>query len=90
MATVRCKFRLNTVTKKLGSRAKYDEAGKHIGYEEAELYDAQFSAVYGEQVGSENKWFWDATPAGTFSVSTIKEMPWELGQEYYLDISPAG
>ena len=87
---VRCKFKLQIVTRKLGSRyvraAKASERGT---YEPCEQYDAKFTAVYSDDPESENKRCWDSTPSGTFEVTTIKEMPWVLGQEYYLDITPA-
>ena len=73
---VRCKFKLNSVT----HRKEYN--GRDV-------YDAKFNVVYSDDPTSENKRFWDATPSGEFSVSTIKELPWELGREYYLDITPA-
>ena len=86
---VRCKMTLNTVTTRMGSAAKYDEAGKHVGYEPRLLYDAEFSAVYSERKDDENKKFWDATPSGSFKVATVKIMPWEIGKAYYIDVSPA-
>ena len=87
--TIRCKMKLNTITERLGSRAKYDEAGKHVGYEDCRFWDAKFSAVYSERKDDENKAFWDATPSGTLELATILQMPWEIGREYYVDLTPA-
>lgn len=87
--TVRCKMVLNTVTMRMGSGPKYDAEGKHVGYEPKMLYDAEFNAVYSEKKDDENKKFWDATPSGSFKVATVKQMPWEIGKEYYFDVSPA-
>lgn len=86
---VRCKMVLNTITMRLGQKPLYDAAGKHAGYESRMLYDAAFSAVYSTNKDDENKKFWDATPSGKFEVATIVEMPWEIGKEYYIDVSPA-
>jgi hypothetical protein len=73
--TMRCKFKLNEVT----TRKQYD--GKLV-------YDAKMNAVYSDKPGDPNKAFWDATPGGQFTVSTIKQMPWEIGKEYFIDITP--
>ena len=86
---VRCKMKLNTVTERLASRGKYDDQGKHIGYEEFRLWDAEFSAVYSTKKDDENQAFWDATPSGTLKLATILQMPWEIGREYYVDLTPA-
>jgi hypothetical protein len=37
----------------------------------------------------ENKAFWEATPSGELSVSTVKQDVFEVGTEYYLDITAA-
>jgi len=86
---VRCKMRLNTITTWLGQKALYDAAGKHAGYEKQMLYDAAFSAVYSENKDDENAAFWQATPSGKLEVAMIIQMPWTLGAEYYIDVSPA-
>lgn len=94
--TVRCKFKLDEITTRMSSRAKYesqpDGSQKHVGYEPGLLYDAKFSAVYGDRSkpqDSDNQKFWDATPSGTLHVSTVRVMPWKIGKEYYLDIQEA-
>ena len=78
--TVRCKFVCQSVT-------TYQGWAKAADGKKALLYNAKFMAV--TDGSPEDKKFWDATPAGTFEVSTIKEMPWEIGKDYYFDISPA-
>jgi hypothetical protein len=87
---VRCKFKLQNVTKKLGQRAVYDkdDPKKHIGYEECYFWDAQFMAVTGG-TGDDNQKFWTYTPSGTLTLTTVNELPWEIGKEYYLDLIPA-
>ena len=96
MLTVRCKFKLDEVATRMSSRAKYEQQAdgsmKHVGYEPGFLYDAKFSAVYGDRTkpqDSDNAKFWDATPSGSLVVSTIRQMPWQIGSEYYLDLTPA-
>lgn len=76
MATVRCKFKMHSVTQHQWGDGKV-------------VWDAEFSAVYGDKPDSENRAFWDATPSGTLKLTTIKQMPWVIGEEYYLDITPA-
>lgn len=51
-------------------------------------YAYQMSAVYG---APENKVFWEATPAGSFNVtiSSSKGKLFEVGCEYYIDITAA-
>ncbi len=73
---IRCKFRCESVTEQVGW-------GDH-----RTLFSAKFQAVSGPE-GSENRRFWDATPSGSFEMSTIKEMPFKVGEEYYFDITPA-
>lgn len=91
--TVRAKFRLNFVKhyNQVVTRLKEDEEGnpRHVD-ETVEACDLNFMAVYN---GSpENKKFWEATPAGSLTLSTVNRAAWEQfeeGKEYYLDITPA-
>ena len=83
---VRCKFRLNAVTERIGNKPKYED-GKHGGYEDCSLWDAEFQAVSGG-TGDENSEFWKYTPSGTLKLATIERMPWQIGKEYYGDIIP--
>ncbi|MCE5247972.1 hypothetical protein LLG88_13755 [bacterium] len=54
------------------------------------VYDYEFNAVTGGQNSSEeNKTFWKYTPSGKLNVSTVNDGSFVVGQEYYLDISPA-
>lgn len=72
--TVRCKFRCDEVTKQKGW-----STGSPF------LYSAKFSAVH--DGSPENKAFWEATPAGSLSVSTVKADVFEVGKEYYIDLT---
>ena len=85
---IRCKFKCNSVTKTLSSRGKQVE-GKWVT-ENIFLYTATLTPVYSDDPESENRKFWDATPSGKFEVGTIKEMPWNVGEDYFIDITPAG
>lgn len=73
----RCKFRCVEVTKGCSWRGAPAEF----------LYAAKFRAVTDES--EENRKFWAATPAGSLEVSTIREDVFEVGKEYFLDISAA-
>jgi len=47
-------------------------------------WDAKFMAVYGD----ENNAFWHATPSGELVARTVTHMPFTIGQDYYLHITP--
>lgn len=74
--TVRCKFYCSEVTKRKG----WDK-------EKPFLYVAKFSPV--TSGSEENKRFYDCTPSGGLELGIIKQDLFEVGKEYYLDISEA-
>lgn len=87
---VRCKVRLNNVLKH--EHSQYVGVYPNGTLHKSAVSTAQFSFVTagdGDGKSEENKRFWEATPSGKFEVSTHKEMPWQLGQEFYIDIIPA-
>ena len=53
------------------------------------LHDVEMSPVYSNDPGSENKAFWDATPNGSFKMTSIISDAFEVGKEYYIDITEA-
>ncbi len=73
--TIRCKFECVEVVKRKGW-------GGHEF-----LYAAKFQAVTGKS--SENEAFFAATPSGNLEVSTVKDDLFEVGKQYYLDITLA-
>ena len=75
VVTVRCKFRCTEISTIQGW-------GEH-----KVLYKAKLAPVGGDS--EENKAFYAATPSGFLELATIKTMPFEVGQDYYLDIMPA-
>jgi hypothetical protein len=87
MSTVRCKVRLSQVVKQ-----EYSYWDHHTGTSSKSIVNnAKFGFVTagdGDGKSEENKRFWEATPSGTFEVSTSKEMPWSIGEEFYVDIVP--
>lgn len=80
MVKVRCKF----VCQSKRVFKNYGDTGPL-------LYDYKFSAVYGGRDGAseENKSFWQYTPSGELSVTSVKDGTFEVGREYYLDLIPA-
>lgn len=95
---VRAKFRLNSFTTEMHSAAKRDENGNYIKedgkyvYEQVEKRTLNFTPVYSDVPGSENKAFWDASPSGSIQLGVVNQEAWkhfELGKEYYLDFTPA-
>lgn len=73
--SVVAKFICNEVTKR-----------KHWDSTKDFLYDAKFSPVIGNN--EENKKFFEATPTGSISLSTIREDYFEPGKEYYVTFDP--
>ena len=73
--TTRCKFKCTEVVKSQSYNS------------DKFLYTAKFSAVYDNS--PENKEVFDATPNGQLSVGTYKDDRFEVGKEYYLDITLA-
>ena len=79
MAT-RCKFKCHEETKRVRYTGRAGEAPSF-------LYDYKFGAV--SDGSAENKAFFDATPSGQLTVGTVKACFFEVGKEYYIDISEA-
>lgn len=90
---MRCKFTLNSITRRTGSVPKVGDDGK-VGYVPGETWSLEFSPVYGNgDPNHENTKFWQASPSGQFTLGTVNKAAvdsLELGREYYLDITPAG
>ena len=83
---VRCKFKCSTLKQTAGysGRTLYG----------VEMYPVCNNIVHladGTKIESseENKAFFSATPVGKFEVSSISYPGFEVGKEYYLDITPA-
>lgn len=81
MSTIRCKFTCTRVM----SEEVWDYAEKRPKV----IYGVEFRPVYSADPNHENKKFWDATPTGSLTLGTIKQVPWEVGKECYVDITPA-
>jgi len=75
--SVRCKFVCQSVKK------THNCFGKDPPF----LFEAAFSAV--TSGSEENKKFFQYTPSGRLEVGTYKEDVFEVGKEYYLDLTPA-
>lgn len=74
--TVRCKF---TCT----SKREY----KHWDRTKPNLYEYLFTAV--ASGSEENQKFFAWTPSGEVRVSTVRDGSFEVGQDYYLDLTLA-
>lgn len=71
---IRCKFYCESKTER-----------KHWDKEKGSLWDYNFNPVSG---GSpENDEFWAATPGGNLKLTSVLSNAFEVGNEYYLDIS---
>lgn len=81
--STRCKFVCNSITRSMSS--KYNSETKQ--YESAPLDTANMSVVSGNS--EENKQFFASTPSGTLQVGLHTPGVFEVGKEYYVDITPA-
>jgi hypothetical protein len=75
--TVRCKFKCTERTE----RPKNWNGGP----DGEKVYDFKFSAV--SEGSEENKKFWQYTPGGQISVTTVLLDAFKVGEEYYVDFS---
>jgi hypothetical protein len=64
---------------------KYNEEGK---YESGVVYDYKFNVV--SSGSDENRKFFASTPTGTMQFSSVRDDLFEIGKEYYSDLTPAG
>lgn len=78
----RLKFRCTEVAKTIGG--VYNAEGK---YESTFLYAYKFAVVIADT--PENKSFFASTPVGSLSFASVRNDLFEVGKEYYLDITPA-
>jgi hypothetical protein len=79
---VRAKFTCVEIKKYMGGT--YDDSGKYV---KGTLYNYRFNPVVGDS--EENKKFFSATPSGLIELHSIRGDFFELGEEYYLDFTPA-
>lgn len=80
---IRCKFFCSEVGE--AAWVVYDYETKKNSLKK--VYKARMSPVCSGS--EENKKFFDATPQGSFEVSTVAEKYFEAGKEYYIDITAA-
>lgn len=86
---VRAKFKVDKIERSLG--CKYDPATKTAT--PIEQWTIHMTPVYGKgDPAHENSKFWAASPGGKFELNCVNAdavRQFELGHEYYFDISPA-
>lgn len=98
--SVRCKFKVTSITKTMGSKPKLDAEGNvvknergHAEYEPCEMATVKMSPVYANNDPKhENSKFWAATPMGSFEMGTVNAeavAQLKLDDEVYIDITPA-
>lgn len=71
--TTRCKFQCG----KVSQVSDYSGGVKH---------EVEMHPVSGND-SEENKRFWEASTSGKFELLYCNELPFEVGKEYYLDIT---
>lgn len=98
--SVRAKFKVNAITRRMGTKVKRDGAGNPVknerGYEDrepCEQWTIQMSPVYGNgDPNHENTKFWEASPGGNLELNCVNADAvklFELEKEYYVDFSLA-
>jgi hypothetical protein len=91
---VRAKFRLNSFTTEVQQSYPHRKEDQSVDYsrpEPVEKRTLNFTPVYSDKPGTENKAFWDATPSGSLQLGVVNPEAWkhfELNKEYYLDFTP--
>ena len=88
---VRCKMKLNSITRSMSNKSHKNEAGVWV-HEPVEMQTLNFSPVYSDDPKSENRKFWDASPGGKLELNCVNKAAVEglkLDGEYYIDISEA-
>ncbi len=93
---VRCKFKLTKVESTMylsGYEKQPDGKNDYNKPKNVEQRTLVFNAVSGNaDPDHENTKFWEATPSGEFRFGTVNKAAWEqfqLGEEYYVDFTPA-
>lgn len=97
---IRCKFKVNSITRFNQSATKRDAAGSPVKdergnylYEVVPMATVKLSPVYGNNdPNHENSKFWAASPSGSFEFNTVNLKAvedLEIDGEYYIDITRA-
>jgi hypothetical protein len=76
--------------KDMSIRCKFvcSEAGKRQGWDKEHPILHHATLIPVSNGSDENRKFFKATPSGKFEVSSIIPDAFEVGKEYYIDISP--
>jgi len=92
MEKVRCKFKIESITKHSSSKSEKQEDGNYKSYPVLR-YSLDANPVYANgDPNHENSKFWEASPGGKFSLSWINPeiaTLFEPGDEIYIDIIKA-
>jgi len=92
--SVRAKFKVDSFNSCLHQRTK-DPTKPYSpeNTEKVEMRTVVLSPVFGNgDPNHENTRFWNASPSGRLELGTINPEAWkqfELGKEYYIDLTPA-
>ncbi len=84
--TVRAKFYCDRIDK---TESAYRQGNEYVKQEARTFH---LRPVYSDDPNSENKKFWNATPGGELTLQAVNRDVWdkfEIGKEYYLDITHA-
>jgi hypothetical protein len=98
--SVRAKFYVGKIDRSKTKQYEKGDDGRYLknqdgSYREHEVEVANITmhAVVRSVGNTENDLFFAATPGGTLQLYTVNQAAWEqfeVGQEFYLDFTPAG
>lgn len=90
--SVRAKFKVDKIERSMTTRAVKDPDGA-TRYEPCEMRTIVMSPVHGRgDPNHENSRFWQASPSGRLELGCVNleaAVQFKLGEEYYLDFTPA-
>lgn len=89
--TVRAKFRVDSISKSFSPKSEKQADGTYK-LVHGEVATIKMSPVYSTDPTHENKRFWEASPGGSFDLNCVNPAAidqFQIGKEYYFDITPA-
>lgn len=91
--STRAKFKVDKIVKSIGSVPVFNPVTEKTDWVHGEVNSVHMSPVYGNgDPAHENTKFWHASPSGEFRIECGNKEAlagFELGREYYFDITPA-
>lgn len=90
---VRCRFQCQAVGAVIGGTIYEkkddgtDDFTKAVGRQT--LFNVKLAPIHSSDPKSENKACWNSSPSGSLELNTITQDVFEIGKDYFIDITPA-